>query len=282
VQSISKRFLLPVSVLAAAFSACVLYHSYGIQEKHHHEMLRRQAALALEFDLAVRDYLAKEAHPATEGEAAKHESIPGMSSSFMAREVFERLQATYPGYILRFSAANPRNPSRQATPDELRMIEYFEAHPGVDRWQGDVKLDGRDYVASFYPMRMKEACLQCHGQTEDAPAGLVAQYGPTAGLNRALGEVAALNTIAIPLRADHSMILARWAQTSVVPVLGLVLLLGAIFVLFRVVVTRRLALVTTHFKQVATQPEGNPIHAVQVGATKSARWGAASMTSRSD
>ena len=65
-KSISTRFLLVIGVFAIAFSAVLLYRAYASARKHVMETTANQAELALEFDLAIRDYAAAAIRPAME------------------------------------------------------------------------------------------------------------------------------------------------------------------------------------------------------------------------
>lgn len=56
-------------------------------------LLDRQTALALAFDLAIRDYVAEEIRPAIKQRSAPDEFIPDtMSTCFVARRIFDKLR----------------------------------------------------------------------------------------------------------------------------------------------------------------------------------------------
>jgi len=264
-KSISTKFLLTVGALAVLFAAFDVYSTYADTRKHVEELVDRQAALALEFDLAIRSYVAEEIRPVMAEMTAPDEFIPEtMSTSFIARSVFDKVRQEFPDYIIKFSSDDPRNPANQAGPDELRMIEYFNDHADISRWTGRIDLGGRDYIAHFSARRMKESCLRCHGRPEDAPASLVERYGATAGFSRPVGDVIALDTIAIPLDSTQAAMAVELASHSRAMLLGLVSLFGGILLVFRLVVVRRLAAIAEHFRAIAAQPESASIMPVEV------------------
>ncbi|MBU0617223.1 MAG: DUF3365 domain-containing protein, partial [Planctomycetes bacterium] len=264
-KSIAAKFLLPVGALAILFVVFDVYLAYTDKERHVRELLDRQAALALEFDLAIRSYVAEEIRPIMEEKTAADEFIPEvMSTSYVARSIFDKVRQEFPEYIIKFSSDNPRNPANQAGPDELRMIKYFNDHPEADRWTGRINLDGQEYLAHFSARRMKESCRDCHGRPEDAPASLVEQYGAAAGFHRPVGDVVALDTIAIPMAETQAVATLDLARHSAVMALGLALLFGGIFLVFRVVVARRVAAMAGHFRAIAAQPESASITPVKV------------------
>ena len=264
-RSITTRFLLPLAVLAVGFTAFDLYRSHSDTQRHVSELLNQQAALALEFDLAIRAYVAEQIRPSLQEKLGADQFEPEtMSTSFVARSVFEKVRKEFPDYIIKFSSDDPRNPANQAGPAELRMIEHFNNNPEVEKWSGAIDLDGREYWAHFSARRMKESCLRCHGRPEDAPASLLERYGATAGFHRPVGEVVALDTIAIPREKANAALAAERVRHSITEAAGFGLLFGAIALLFRSLASRRLAPIAEHFRQMAKQPESASITPVQV------------------
>jgi len=254
-----------VALLGLVFTAFDLYGAYSDTQKDITELTSQQAALALEFDLAIRSYVAEEIRPAMQEKVGPDEFTPEtMSTSFVARSIFEKVRNEFPDYVIKFSSDNPRNPANQAGPAEQEMIEYFNDNPEVDRWSGKIKLDGAEYLACFSARRMKEKCLRCHGCPEDAPASLLKRYGTTAGFHRPVGEVIALDTIAIPVEKSQAAMVSDVAKHTLVMALGLALLFAGIVLLFRQVVARRLAVISKHFTRIATQPESASITPVEV------------------
>ena len=66
------------------------------------------------------------------------EFIPeAMSTSFVARGVFEKVRRRFPETILKFSSDNPRNPANSATPEELQIIGAVQRAPGSQRRNDD-------------------------------------------------------------------------------------------------------------------------------------------------
>src|SRR5512134_212436 len=109
-KSIGTRFLLPFGVLAVGFSVFVLYQIQVESREHAEELVSHQAALALEFNLAIRDYGARTIRPIMEQIIDKDEFYTEtMSTSYISRRIFERVQEKFPDYIIRFASDNPRN-----------------------------------------------------------------------------------------------------------------------------------------------------------------------------
>ncbi|HUW81437.1 MAG TPA: DUF3365 domain-containing protein [Phycisphaerae bacterium] len=253
-RSITAKFLIPAGVFMLAFSAFVLHRNYRVNQQHMHELLHQQASLSLAFDLAIRAYVAEHIRPASEQQLGPDDFVPEtMSTSFVARSIFEKVRRDFPGYVIKFSSRNPRNPANLAGREELSIIQHFKENPDAQTWTGPIHIDGKSYLARFAARRTKESCLRCHGRPQDAPASLVARYGREAGFNRALGEVAALDMVAIPTGAAEAALRSEILRQSTVMAAGLAVLFAGIVLMFRRVVTSRLAGMAAHFERVAEQ-----------------------------
>ena len=264
-KSIGTKFSIAVAGLAAVFAVFVLYRTWSVTDAHVTKQVALQTELALEFNLAIRKYVAEKIRPRMEALVEKNEFIPEtMSTSYVARSIFEEVRKKFPDYIIKFSAENPRNPINQAGPDEMKMIEYFNKNPEVKRWAGEIRLRDKQYFAQFKARRMKKSCLRCHGRPEDAPASMRRRYGDSAGFYRRVGDVVALDTIAIPTDKVRTVLAAEAFKQSIVMVVALGVLFGAIILMFRLLISRRLAVITSHFKQAAERPDTENITPVKL------------------
>jgi len=255
-KSLSAKFLLPFSVLTVLIAALVFYVTYEASYRHAHQLVNKQLALALEFDLAVRTYAAERIRPVMAQWVGKDGFIPEtMSTSFISRQIFERARKKFPDLLVRFPSEKPRNPNNQATADELAMIEYFRDHREVESRTEELEFEGRRFLVHFAPRWLKPECMRCHGNPEDAPAELVKRYGATAGFYRTVGEVAGLDMVAVPVNAAHAVLVDEMRSQSVILAAGLVLLFGLIFLVFRFTVTKRLEGMAEHFNEIAAHVE---------------------------
>ena len=265
-RSIGARFSIGVGLFVLTFSSLALHQTWAAGRKQTETLMRGQAELALAFDLAIRKYVGDHIRPRMQEKIGKDEFIPEtMSTSFVARSVFDEVRKDFPDYVIKFSSDNPRNPANQAGVEELKVIDYFNENPDDSRWVGEIQMNGKPYIAYFSARRMKEKCLRCHGRPEDAPASLVERYGATAGFYRRVGDVVATDTIAIPADAVNAALTTTMIRQSAIVVIGIGLLFGAIVLVFRCVVTRRLRLMGASFRQTAARSEWREIAPVTVG-----------------
>jgi len=176
-RSIGTRFVVAVGLLAVVFSGLILTRAWHSAQRHVEELTALQARLALQFDLAIREYVAEAIRPAMQERIGDDEFVvEAMSTSYVARQVFERVGRAFPDYVIKFSSENPRNPANLAGAEELSLIRYFERRPEETQWRGRLWLKDREYYAHLSPMRITEACLQCHGRPEDAPRSMLERY----------------------------------------------------------------------------------------------------------
>ena len=196
----------------------------------------------------------------------KDEFIPEtMSTSFVARNIFEEVNKSFPDYLIKFSSDHPRNPTNAANQEELKLIDYFRKNPNATEWTGSLKMGGKNYMIHCSPMRMVQSCLQCHGRPEDAPASLSANYGTKNGFNYALGEVVGLDLVGIPLDRLNAAITKEAVNQLIVMMIGIALLFGSLLFIFRLVVGKRLAAITAHFEKAAQQEDYASLAPIDLG-----------------
>jgi PAS domain S-box-containing protein len=250
-KSIKLKLLIFAGMIIIVCSTILFYRTYTKATSYIENLTTQQLNLALSFDLAIREYVAETIRPMMFDLVGEGKFIPEtMSTSFVARSIFEKVRKKFPDYIIKFASGNPRNPVNQAGPEELKMIRFFNDNPLQAHWSGDIAMGGREYFATFSAMRMKKACLQCHGNPKDAPIELIKRYGPNASFYRPLGEVVGMDTIAIPSDTVNKLLLSEKFKN--IGFLGIVILLlsASLIFVFKFVITDRLSRISNHFSDV--------------------------------
>lgn len=264
-KSIGLKLFVIVGVFIVLFSAFLFYRTYLISNRHAQQLVNQQADLALQFDLEIRDYVKNHIRPMMYEFVGEDEFIPEtMSTSFVARAIFEETKKKFPGVILKFSSDNPRNPANQASPEELEIIKFFNENPGEKLWQGNIAMNGKTYFAKFNARRMEESCLRCHGVPEDAPKSLIERYGSVAGFHRPVGEVIAMDTIAIPITTIQEHLWQELKNNFTLIGAALVLLLFALIIAVRFFITQRLSNIAGHFENAASRKDFRQISPLDV------------------
>jgi len=191
--------LVMLGLLGIAFLSLVLLQTKHWTNQHIEEMAAQQARLGAVFDTAIRHYIGQYVRPELEQRIGPDEFIvEAMSTSFVARSVFDSVRKEFPEYLLRFPSTNPRNPANRATEQEADIIRYFQNNPKATLWTGTLIHEGQTYYVRALPRRFEQSCLRCHGQPSEAPASMVSRYGNTAGFGRTIGDVS-IDLVGIPL-----------------------------------------------------------------------------------
>jgi signal transduction histidine kinase/DNA-binding response OmpR family regulator len=251
-KSIGTRFSVAIAAFAIVFSAIVLWQAWSSAKQHSEELTSRQARLALEFDLAIREYVGQSIRPEMQKRITKDDFVvEAMSTSYVARRITERVSRQFPDYLLKFPSDNPRNPKNKAGPEEEGLLQRFRENPGLRQWDGPLEIDGKEYYACLKPMRMEQVCLRCHGLPEDSPKSLLDRYGSTGGFFRKVGDVAGMDMIAIPMETVHLSLASQARANLLISAVWLTMLFASIFVAFRLIVARRLSAITRHFQLAA-------------------------------
>jgi len=250
-KSIKIKLLIFVGMIIIVCSTILFYRTYTKATSDIENLTSQQLNLALNFDLAIREYVAETIRPMMYDLLGEGKFVPEtMSTSFVARSIFEKVQHHFPDYIIKFASGNPRNPVNQAGPEELNMIRYFNDNPNDAAWTGGIAIDGREYIATFSAMRMEKSCLRCHGNPKDAPIELIKRYGSNASFYRPLGEVVGMDTIAIPSDiVKNKLISEKFKNLGFLGAVILLLSASLIFV-FKFVITDRLSKISKHFSDV--------------------------------
>jgi len=247
-KSIKSKLLIYIGSIVLIFSTILFYRTYTLITGNYENLTNQQLALALNFDLAIRGYVADSIRPLMFDLLPEGAFIPKtMSTSFVARNIFNKVRTQFPDYIIKFSADNPRNPVNLAGPEELKMIRYFNENPQQKVWTGEINLGNRPYFAKFSAMRMEESCLRCHGYPADAPKQLLELYGSKASFNLPLGKVVGLDTIAIPKEKVAALFFNETINNFSLLGIGLFLLCISLVFVFKFVITDRLSKITEHF-----------------------------------
>ncbi len=227
-KNLQPRLLISIGLLVIAFAAYSLYQTWSWTQYHLSVLVSQQNQLSLAFDKAIRGYVGDVVRPEMSRRIGAQEFFPEtMSTSFVARSVFDKVRAEIPHIVLKFAAENPRNPVNTATPEEIEIINYFRKHPQETIWSGNLDIDGKQYYTRAHARRMELKCLQCHGRPEDVPAALLEKYGRTAGFGKSIGDVS-LDLVAIPVATAQAAVGPMIRDRIVFTLGALLLFLGGL------------------------------------------------------
>ncbi len=255
-MSLCKKFLMLVGLFALLIAGVGLARTWLGVHAQARVLAAAQADLALQFDLAIRQYVGETLRPRLAGRFDDDEFIPElMSRSFIARGIFEKVRKEFPDYLLKFSSDHPRNPANAAGPEEQQILAYFRAHPEAKVWTGRAEIGGRAYVVHCLPRRVEASCLRCHGRAQDAPASLLARYGAEAGFGWPVGQVVAVDMVGIPVGAIDAIAASEVAKSLWLMVPTGLALAGAFVFAYRWLIGSRLSAIAAHLQSAVTRTD---------------------------
>ncbi len=190
---------------------------------------------------AIRSYVKEELRPKMYELQGKNTFIiEAMSTTYISTRIMARFAESMPNYTYRRASLNPHNPGNMADPFEEEMLDWFEEDPNRLFWQGVVKKNGESFFISIIPEYFEASCIRCHGKAEDAPKELTERYGNDGGFRFKAGDLAGINSVAIPV---SDSLREAWQGSFVlfaVTLSGTLLLLWLLMLLFQRLVIERL------------------------------------------
>jgi len=151
---------------------------------------------------SIRFYVKEELRPKMyEHHGADTFIIEAMSTTYISTTIMNRFAESMPNYVYRRASLNPHNPKNMADEFEEKMFDWFEDDPDRSFWQGVVKKNGDSFFISMVPDYFTPACIRCHGDAKDAPQSLIDRYGSNGGFRFKEGDLAGINSIAVPVSA---------------------------------------------------------------------------------
>ncbi|MGE4299318.1 MAG: DUF3365 domain-containing protein [Desulfovibrionaceae bacterium] len=176
------------------FGATLYFHLRNLLDSQ----IEAKADLVFHQVEAVQDYVRTVLRP-TMYKALPEDQfiIEAMSSSFISRQIMERLGLPRYQYLYRRVALNARNPKFEANAMERTLIEHFRAHPGDTHWSGTRRLGGSEYYLTARPVSFDASCMHCHGNPAEAPRELIDRYGAARGFGTPVGEVRGVDLVGV-------------------------------------------------------------------------------------
>ncbi len=264
-KSIKFKLLIFIGITVLIFSGILIYRTHNLVTSSIENLTHQELTLALDFNLAIREYVAETIRPLMFKLVDKDVFIPEtMSSSFVSRSIFEKVRKKYPDFIIKFSSRNPRNPINLAGPEERNIIRYFNDHSQAATWTGDIEMEGKHYRAMFSAMRMQTSCLRCHGNPTDAPNGLIQRYGPDGSFYHPLGKVVGLDIVAVPSGTVKQMLWRKNAENIVYLGILILLLSASLVFVFKFVLTDRLSRINQHLLDSQRQNDDLEIKSIEI------------------
>lgn len=172
-----------------------------------------------------------------------------MSSSFISKEIMEKMEFPKEEYLYRRVAINARNPKFEVNDLESTFITYFRKTKHKDIWEGIKKYNGEEYYITTRPVRFGKPCMRCHGNPENAPSEIITHYGTTRGFNYKEGEISGLDLVGIPIQKSFLHIKEAAISYAIMALGGALFFFGMVSVLFNRLVVHNLRRVLAIFHE---------------------------------
>lgn len=256
--SLQRKFFLSLSlataVLCVFFSAIFYVHMTSVVE----EQVREKAELALVQVDAVQDYVRSVLRPRMFERHPNDFVIEAMSSSYISRNIMDRVGERALGLVYRRVAIGARNEDSEANDIERMLIDRFRSDESLKKWSGTLRMRNMDYYVISRPVRFSKPCMQCHGSVDDAPVELVRMYGNN-GFGHTLNGLDGLDFIAFPAGATEAQLKGVIVSYFILFALCAIFFFTAALVSFRILVVRRLYALATSFRRTLNDGERTDI-----------------------
>ncbi len=196
--SLRSKFNLAICAVFLCSIVLIYFLSGSRLQKDAEQQVFDKARLLLTTMESSRSFTSKVIKPALYKALPGRFVAEGMSSSFGARNIFERIRKTYPQYYFKHAAPYPRNLINQADDFEMGIIEKFGNDPELKEWQGYRNKGNEKEYSIMKPIVAKERCMRCHSDPAKAPKELIDRYGNKNGFGRSVGEVIGTLTVSVP------------------------------------------------------------------------------------
>ncbi|MFW2368776.1 MAG: c-type heme family protein [Desulforhopalus sp.] len=240
--NLRKKFLIFSTCITIGFALLLSAIYYSYMKKVVVQDALEKSNLILQEVEAIRSYVKEELRPKMFQMHGEDKFIlEAMSTTYISIRIMKLFQSQMKGYTYRRVAQNPLNKDNSTTPWEDKMFDWFEADKSRLLWQGQVKGDQTSSFVTVIPDYMEAECLRCHGKPADAPASLIEKYGDVGGFRFKEGDLAGLNSVAVPIAAPLSRLTTLSGVIFLITLVGSLVLLLVINVLFDKLVVSRLA-----------------------------------------
>ena len=236
--SLQRKFLLGVGVIFLGFCLLIALALYTREKRLLEKAAYERAEIVMAAAEATRSYVQEVLRPKMYQVLGQDAFLlEAMSTSYVGRAVMDRLKEATPDYQIRRVALHARNPASDPKPFEMKLINFFAAHPRLHSWQGLVQIAGQSSFVHSRPVYFTADCMHCHGKPQDAPPDLIKLYGSTRGFGYKSGDIAGVTAVSIPVDLALAKIKERAISIFGLSFFGLSLLyLGIVFFFNRVVI----------------------------------------------
>ena len=205
--SITRRFnlsILGIYLLSILISAPTIYF-YTRHEVY--AQSSTQLGLLVDMVKSIKGYVAKDLRPYFMKQRLFHTA--GFSGIVAVSRVAENFKGMQGSYSIRNVSDNPLNPDNRPEALESELLSRFRADKQLDELRVEGLLGGQQMLVRSAPIVSAKGCLRCHGDPDQVPIQITADYGRGAGYNYRIGDVVGVELVGVPIANVDALALKR-------------------------------------------------------------------------
>lgn len=254
--SIKAKFRIGVALISFLVCTFVAAAAYFLMKSFVTDQIYKETDIFIGTVDSTRRYVKEVLRPVVSSLLPEDGFVPhAMSTTYVGREIMNRLSERFPDFSYKRAANNPTNPTNRADELEMGKIRWFSQNPGRKDWHGLILKGTSSYYARFYPIRAEQECLHCHGHPRDAPQQMKDIYGTKGGFGYRVGEVVAADVVYIPVDVSFFRVKETAWNVFMVAMVILFTLLVLFYLLFNRTVVLEMNGLLARFRRIS-DPRG--------------------------
>lgn len=256
--SIKAKFRIGVALISILVCTFVAAAAYVLLRNFVTDQIYKETDIFIGMADSTRRYVKDVLRPAVSSLLPDDGFVPyAMSTTYVGREIMNRLGERFPDFSYKRAAYNPANPTNRADELEMEKIRWFSLNPDRKDWHGLILKGQSSYYARFYPIRAEEECLRCHGDPRDAPQQMKNIYGTQGGFGYRVGEVVAADVVYIPVDVTFFRVKETAWNVFLVAMVILFALLAMFHLLFNRTVVLEMNGLLARFRRISDPRSGD-------------------------
>ena len=217
----------------------------------------KELTLLVDMVKSVRNVVREDTRPHF---TAKGEFFPVVvSSTVMAKTVAEKFARIRPEYYIKIFADNPLNQDDLPSELEKTLLERFRKDKQLKSVVETGLVRGQDFLLSAAPATVKEGCLLCHGNPNDAPQEITSKYGTSSGYGWTVGNIIGGSAVGVPLSDINGLAITRTIYSLIILAAIFALLFTYINSIVRKSIIAPVVLLAAEAQRVAKGDASKPI-----------------------
>lgn len=222
----NKRVLYIIPLIFLVVIIFRITYSYQDAKREEYNFAKKEAESLNSLAMAHRNYYQKLFINKTIKLSAK--TLPALPA-FSSSPISEAFSQNNPLNIrIQTVSDRARNPKNNANKDELKAVHFFKSNPKETKYFDDKNSEYYQYASA---LRIKQACLKCHGPKEDAPQFIQDSYDNA--YDYKLGDVRGIMSISIPKDNLNEYFLSHFFRSTAYDFSLFIALFLAIFYLVK-------------------------------------------------